>query len=136
LRAPHLSAHARQLPRLGGAEGLRGCAILLELRSDVRDERRLADPPVPRLPDRPEVSGQGHRHERNQVTMKNYALVGVGSRAQMYLEAIAGEHADVARLVAWADTNPGRMAWSAERFPGLGEPAVFGLDLLADAVRE
>jgi predicted dehydrogenase len=68
--------------------------------------------------------------------MKNYALVGVGSRAQMYLEAIAGEHADVARLVAWADTNPGRMAWSAERFPGLGDPVVFGLDVLADTVRE
>jgi predicted dehydrogenase len=67
---------------------------------------------------------------------KNYALVGVGSRAQMYLEAIAGPHADVARLVAWADTNPGRMAWSAERFPGLGEPAAFALDELSDTVRE
>ena len=67
---------------------------------------------------------------------KNYALVGVGSRAQMYLEAIAGPHADVARLVAWADTNPGRMAWSAERFPGLGEPVAFALDALADTVRE
>jgi len=67
---------------------------------------------------------------------KNYALVGVGSRAQMYLEAMAGAHADVARLVAWADTNPGRMAWSAARFPALGEPAVFALDELAGAVRE
>lgn len=67
---------------------------------------------------------------------KNYALVGVGSRAQMYLEAMAGEHADVARLVAWADTNPGRMAWSAARFPALGEPATFALDELARVVRE
>jgi predicted dehydrogenase len=67
---------------------------------------------------------------------KNYALVGVGSRAQMYLEAMAGEHADVARLVAWADTNPGRMAWSVARFPALGEPATFALDELARVVRE
>jgi predicted dehydrogenase len=67
---------------------------------------------------------------------KSYALVGVGSRAQMYLEAIAGAHADVARLVAWADTNPGRMAWSAARFPALGEPAAFALDELAQVVRD
>lgn len=67
---------------------------------------------------------------------KRYALVGVGSRAQMYLEAIAGAHADVATLVAWADTNPGRMAWSAARFPGLGDPVAFALDALAAAVRE
>lgn len=65
-----------------------------------------------------------------------YALVGVGSRAQMYLEAIAGAHADVAELVAWADTNPGRMAWSAARFPALGTPSAFALDALADAVRD
>jgi predicted dehydrogenase len=67
---------------------------------------------------------------------KSYALVGVGSRAQMYLEAIEGAHADVARLVAWADTNPGRMAWSAARFPALGEPAAFALDELAQVVRD
>jgi len=66
---------------------------------------------------------------------KNYALVGVGSRAQMYLEAIAGPHADTARLVAWGDTNAGRLAWSAARFPALGTPAVFELDGLAEAVR-
>jgi predicted dehydrogenase len=54
----------------------------------------------------------------------------------MYLEAIASTHADVARLVAWADTNPGRMAWSAERFPALGEPASFELARLTEAIRE
>src|SRR5690606_22110472 len=130
-------AHPRQLPGVGGAQGLRGCAVVLELRRDVRHERRVAHPAVPRLPHRPEVPGEGHRHERDQMSMqKNYALVGVGSRAQMYLEAIAGPHADVARLVAWADTNPGRMAWSAERFPGLGEPAAFALDELSATVRE
>lgn len=68
--------------------------------------------------------------------VKNYAIVGVGSRAQMYLEAIAGVHSDVARLVAWADTNPGRLEWSAARFPALGDPVAFPLDELARVVRE
>ena len=36
-----------------------------------------------------------------------YALVGTGSRAQMYLDAIVGPHCDVAELVAWTDTNRG-----------------------------
>jgi hypothetical protein len=32
-----------------------------------------------------------------------YALIGSGHRAQMYLDAIAGPHADVAELVAMLD---------------------------------
>ena len=37
-----------------------------------------------------------------------YALIGSGHRAQMYLDAIAGPHADVAELVALLDVNPAR----------------------------
>ena len=70
------------------------------------------------------------------MTRRRYALVGTGSRAQMYLDAIATTHADVAELVAWTDTNPGRMKWSARRHPGLGSPAAFAADGLAAAVRE
>ncbi|WP_224763519.1 Gfo/Idh/MocA family protein [Salinibacterium sp. ZJ70] len=70
------------------------------------------------------------------MSITSYALIGVGSRAQMYLEAIAGPHSDSARLVAWADTNRGRVAWSAARFPSLGEPEVFELDDLESVVRE
>ena len=40
---------------------------------------------------------------------ERYALIGTGHRAHMYLEAMRGEHADVAELVAWSDTNPGRL---------------------------
>jgi predicted dehydrogenase len=72
------------------------------------------------------------------VTRQRYGLVGSGSRAQMYLDAIAGPHADVAELVAWGDTNPGRLDWSLGR-PGretLGEPARFAPADLAAAVRE
>jgi predicted dehydrogenase len=68
--------------------------------------------------------------------MRNYALVGVGSRAQMYLDAIAGAHSDVARLVAWGDANPGRLDWSQQRLPALGDPHRFDPADLAAAVRE
>ncbi|GAB3794300.1 Gfo/Idh/MocA family oxidoreductase [Humibacter antri] len=38
-----------------------------------------------------------------------YAIVGTGSRAQMYIDAIIGPHADVAELVAALDPNQGRL---------------------------
>jgi predicted dehydrogenase len=42
------------------------------------------------------------------VTQTRYALVGCGHRAKSYLEAIANEYPDRARIVALCDTNPGR----------------------------
>lgn len=69
------------------------------------------------------------------MTRRRYALVGSGSRAQMYLEAIASTHAEVAELIAWTDTNPGRQDWSLRQHPGLGAPVRFEPDALADAVR-
>lgn len=38
-----------------------------------------------------------------------YGLIGSGHRAQMYTDAIGGDHADVATLAAIADTNVGRI---------------------------
>jgi predicted dehydrogenase len=66
-----------------------------------------------------------------------YALVGTGSRAQMYLDAIAGPHADVAELVAWADTNPGRLDWYDARLrdAGIPSPVRFAPNELTAAVR-
>ncbi|GAA2075213.1 Gfo/Idh/MocA family oxidoreductase [Pseudolysinimonas kribbensis] len=72
------------------------------------------------------------------MTRRRYALVGSGSRSQMYLDAIAGDHADVAELVAWADRNPGRLDYSAS-LPGretLGRPARFDPADLGAAIRE
>ena len=40
---------------------------------------------------------------------KRYAIVGVGSRAYMYLNAIQKSHAPYAELVAACDLNPGRL---------------------------
>ncbi|TRY18270.1 Gfo/Idh/MocA family oxidoreductase [Tessaracoccus rhinocerotis] len=55
-----------------------------------------------------------------------FAVVGTGHRAGMYVTAITGDHADVAELVAWCDTNPGRMDFydaEAGAALGLGGPA-------------
>ncbi|MCR2815108.1 Gfo/Idh/MocA family protein [Microbacterium jiangjiandongii] len=66
-----------------------------------------------------------------------YALVGTGSRAQMYIDAITGPHADTAELVAWGDTNPGRVDWYERRLvdAGVPVPARFAPAELAEAVR-
>ncbi|HZL03448.1 MAG TPA: Gfo/Idh/MocA family oxidoreductase [Cellulomonas sp.] len=59
-------------------------------------------------------------------TRRRYAVAGTGARAQMYVEAILGEHADVAELVALLDPNPTRIdyydALVGERL-GLAGPA-------------
>ncbi|MCB2411860.1 Gfo/Idh/MocA family oxidoreductase [Demequina sp. TTPB684] len=68
---------------------------------------------------------------------RRYALVGAGSRAQMYLDAIAGPHRDAAQLVAWADTNQGRLDWSGARHPDRAEIAAaarFEVGDLASAI--
>jgi len=69
---------------------------------------------------------------------KRYALLGTGSRAQMYLSAIAGPHADVAELVAWSDTNGGRLdSYEALLYQDAQrKPARFAPTDLARAVRE
>ena len=43
------------------------------------------------------------------VSRKRYAVVGVGSRSNMYTEAITESHRDFAELVALCDTNQARM---------------------------
>ena len=53
---------------------------------------------------------------------ERYAIIGTGHRAHMYLEAIRGEHADVAELVAWSDTNPGRLDFYEAEFVADGAP--------------
>jgi len=53
---------------------------------------------------------------------ERYAIVGTGHRAQMYLDAMRGDHADVAELVAWSDTNPGRLDFYEKEFEAAGAP--------------
>ena len=65
-----------------------------------------------------ETSGQaaGDRDARTR-----YALVGTGSRSEMYVRAILGQHADVAELVALSDLNPGRVQYYQDFAAGLSD---------------
>lgn len=68
---------------------------------------------------------------------QRYAIVGTGSRAQMYIDAIVGPHSDVAELVAWADTNPGRLGYYEARLPeSIPAPARFTPDELARTIAD
>lgn len=63
-----------------------------------------------------------------------YALVGVGARAQVYFDALTRRAGSIA-LVAWADTNDGRLDWNRDRwFPEGDEPARFAPSELREAV--
>src|SRR6185436_20880599 len=52
----------------------------------------------------------------NGGALIRYALVGAGSRAGMFIRALTTDYADVAQLVALADTNPARPAVYKRRF--------------------
>ena len=59
--------------------------------------------------------------------MKSYAIVGLGHRATMYLEALLGPHAQDGRLVGLCDSNPGRAAAAATAARAAGvEVPVYG----------
>ena len=72
------------------------------------------------------------------MTKHRYAIVGTGSRAQLYLAAIAGPHAATSELVAWTDTNQGRLDFSEGRLAkdGIPAPLRFTPDDLAAAIVE
>ncbi len=67
-----------------------------------------------------------------------YAIVGTGSRAQLYLWAIAGPHRSTTELVAWTDTNPGRIDFSERRLAqdGIPAPLRFAPDQLGAVIAE
>jgi predicted dehydrogenase len=54
---------------------------------------------------------------------ERYALIGTGHRAHMYLDALRGDHSDVGELVAWSDSNPGRLDFYEAEFAAAGEVA-------------
>ncbi|WP_324649390.1 Gfo/Idh/MocA family oxidoreductase [Georgenia sp. H159] len=55
-----------------------------------------------------------------QTGRRRYAVAGVGHRAQMYIDAALGDHAEVAQLVAWCEPNPGRAGYYDEHVVGAG----------------
>ncbi|MFC4066442.1 Gfo/Idh/MocA family protein [Actinoplanes subglobosus] len=48
---------------------------------------------------------------------RRYAIVGLGHRAQLYIDALSGEWSDTGRIVAFCDTNRTRMAYHNSRIP-------------------
>lgn len=57
------------------------------------------------------------------MSRRRYAVVGTGSRAAMYIEALAGPYADVGSIVAFCDTNATRMAYYEKVLEAAGAPA-------------
>ncbi|GLI26263.1 dehydrogenase [Agromyces rhizosphaerae] len=63
------------------------------------------------------------------ATPERYGLIGTGSRAGMYVNALSGTHFgvepldDVAELVAWCDVNPGRLDVYERDVVASGHPA-------------
>ena len=71
------------------------------------------------------------------MSRERYGLVGTGHRSEMYIDALIGAHSDRAELVAWSDSNPGRLDYYAEkvRSAGFSDPVRFDPESLADTVR-
>jgi predicted dehydrogenase len=70
------------------------------------------------LPDSASGWFQGGRPARAR-----YAIVGVGSRSQMYQRAVNQTFAEFAELVACCDVNPGRLALARQAAVAAGRPA-------------
>ena len=55
--------------------------------------------------------------------MTRYAVVGTGSRAAMYIDALSGPYAGVGSIIAFCDTNATRMAYYEKVLEAAGAPA-------------
>jgi predicted dehydrogenase len=72
------------------------------------------------------------------ATRTRYAVIGTGSRAELYIRAILLDHPDVAKLVALADLNPGRLDYYKEVVATLSGgrtvPSLWPADRVAELV--
>jgi hypothetical protein len=55
---------------------------------------------------------------------RRYAFVGLGHRAQMYVDALLGDWSDAGEIVALCDVNQTRMDYYNDRITASGRPAV------------
>ncbi|GAB7064547.1 Gfo/Idh/MocA family protein [Streptomyces mexicanus] len=55
---------------------------------------------------------------------RRYAVIGLGHRSQLYVDALLGDCSDTGRLVAFCDTNRTRMDHYNRRVQAAGHPAV------------
>ena len=72
------------------------------------------------------------------ATSRRYALVGTGSRAAMYVDALVGIHSNAGSIVAWCDTNATRMSHYDRvlAMAGLAAPRQYGPDTFDLLMRE
>lgn len=70
------------------------------------------------------------------VAPRRYAVVGVGARAAMYVEALASSYADVGTVVAWCDTNATRMSFYDDVLTATGHelPHRYSPDTFGDLI--
>lgn len=61
---------------------------------------------------------------QNPSTRRRYAVAGLGHRSHMYVDAILGDHADVAELAAFCEPNRGRAAVYTDLAAERGRPGV------------
>jgi predicted dehydrogenase len=54
------------------------------------------------------------------TSKRRYVVIGTGHRVRMYLDAMAGDHRDVAELVGLIEPNPGRLAVHVNRLAEAG----------------
>ncbi|GAA1164625.1 Gfo/Idh/MocA family protein [Nesterenkonia sandarakina] len=74
---------------------------------------------------------------QEQPGRTRYVILGMGNRCEMYINAIAGPHSEVAELVALADTNPGRMQYYQDQVEAQQgrRPASFAPETLTDYIQ-
>ncbi|MFE6647469.1 Gfo/Idh/MocA family protein [Nocardioides sp. NPDC057772] len=65
------------------------------------------------------------------MTTRRYAIIGTGHRVEMYVDALAGSHADAGELVALCDPNQTRVGyyrdrWAERTAPDRPAPATYG----------
>lgn len=72
------------------------------------------------------------------MTRMRYALIGAGARAQLYVDAITGAHADRAELVAICEPNPVRAELYRDQVAahGFAAPTLWAPDDLEQMVRD
>jgi predicted dehydrogenase len=56
--------------------------------------------------------------------LRRFAVVGLGGRAELFVNSLAGTYGDRALLVGFCDPNPTRMAWHSENLKALGHPDI------------
>ena len=57
---------------------------------------------------------------------RRYAIVGLGARAGMYVDALLGDWSDAGRITALCDTNGTRMAFYNEKIAAAGDAVAAG----------